>query len=193
LGQLIIHTNQIVSPINTEKLKGELQRFTLEPTVEIDNVLKLLPAQLAVGAKLLSSPHSTLVGVHSVKKYTIHNSDGSGPVAFVLHHEAPKKFTAADMFRYIWMFKLDSNASVESVVHWIFNQNHFNSFPIQTITAESLSNSPDYKGPCQSKPAFWTFTPKDEIGTQISTMARAVYTILKKYGALANDGLMRLC
>ena len=191
IDQIVVHTNQVISP--SEEIKLDFQHFILESIQKTHDLKFSFPDRLKKTIELLETPHSSISNIHNIVKYVIRSSDENVPVAILLLSSAPKKFTAADIFRYIWLFKFESISKTEDIVKWILSQSEFRDFPIQLVDSESLQKSPEYNGPFKTVPAFWTFTPKDEIGTQISTMARAVYTILKKYGQSASDSLMRLC
>lgn len=131
----------------------------------------------------LSKPHPICEPWHQVECHTLHENGRDSPIAIIFDHHAIPYFTAAGVFEYCWIFLLNENVNSAKVCNYLRNHGKFRKKTLQLVLKDGTQEPPPYvDGNDRTVPAFWTFTPKEDFGPIISSMARAVYAVLQKYG-----------
>jgi hypothetical protein len=185
IHQIVLHT-QLLFPHERQNSTDRLSLRRLDALPESNDTRVNRRA-----LELLLQPHEALLNLHQCSLFQVLD-ENSQSLGYFLVQETRSKFTGADMFRQAWLLLDNLERDANRVCRWLRSTAEHWQRPLQLMLDEHQKDLEIYSGPDKQKSGFWTFTPKDQIGVLIGTMARAAYSILRKYGEDASDDIRRL-
>jgi len=142
---------------------------------------------------LLHPVNTVLVDFHQSRLLKVVRRSDMKNVAFVIDQRSPRYFTAAEIFSLKWVIVPQFDEQTAEMCAWIQSRKELGDGPIELIEGEGASYPENVVNADKQEHAFWVFTPKDEVGPVHGAIARAVYSILRKYGESAIESIGRLC
>jgi len=184
--QTILHTQQLFP---NEKPVVEASRLCLLEISEAD--LMLLDKKVREIFELISDSHSAIKDVLKVSTYVGFLKGAPDSKVLIIKNDRPDRFTAANIFGITWIFSCTDNVSLATIVKEIRLHPLFLNSPFEVVNQNGSENFPDFGLSDVEKPAFFTFTHKDDFGPILASLFRAFYSIFKKYGPEAMSELGR--
>jgi hypothetical protein len=185
--QSILHTQQLF-PVNAVSFVSN--KIEVSPLAEDD--LKYLNPKIRPIFELIRFPHEIISEAVNISGYRINLAGNKGARALVLKSESLLHFTAADMLAFTWIFSCTENESLVQLVSGLRSNSLFSDRPFEVINFNGDEKLPQFDTNDTEKPAFFSFTHKDDFGPVLASVYRAFYSLLKKYGADASAEIRRL-
>lgn len=175
-----VYSAVAILPEKQEYIPNSNNNFHEMKPIKLDEKTNI-PDPIRNLINLISEQELLFEKYHKTSIFGLWNKSSSELEAITVCHKSEPFFTAANILRCVWLFTLKDGVSISSIYQSLQANPSTRELEIDVFNPDLKTfTPPDLQNKYEE--VFWYFFSKDEFGPILASIARACWSVLKKYG-----------